>query len=148
MKVPRRAGCSRIGLASTDADGVVPLRDDRISFFGDHPKVTRVEVEVHLLTRARGEVDALESTQSDAGRSLDCRKLEIELHDLVSGNFACVSHGHIGAQRFSRSNVLLSQAQLAVTKIRVAEAVTKRIEWLASEVAVGPVGHPIVFKVW
>src|SRR5689334_19407260 len=143
----RRARRSRIGLASPDADGVVPLRDDRIPFLGDHPEVTRLQLEVHLLTRARIEVDALESTESDAGSSLNCRKLEIELHDLVSRNLACVGHSHIGAYGVSRGNALLSQAQVAVTELRVAEAVTERIKRLAGEVAVGPVRHTVVFEV-
>ena len=84
------------------------MRDDGIPFLSDHAEVTRLQLEVHLLTRASIEVDALESTESDAGSSLNCRKVEIELHDLVSRNLAGVGHSHIGAQGLSRSNALLS----------------------------------------
>src|SRR5947207_4781455 len=83
------SGCHRrssIGLASPYADGVVPLRDDWISFLSHHAQVARIQFEMHLLTCARIEMNAFESTQSDAGSALDRRELEIELHNLISRN--------------------------------------------------------------
>ena len=41
-------------------------------------------------------MDALETAKSDERRSLDRRKLEIKLDDLISRQLARVSNGHFG----------------------------------------------------
>src|SRR3954447_13661134 len=79
-EMPSRTWRSGLRLASTYADGVVPLRDDRIPFLSHHAQIARTQLEMHLLTCARIEMNAFESTQSYAGSALDRRELEIELH--------------------------------------------------------------------
>ena len=93
-------------LASTDADGVITLRDDRIAILGHHAQIAVLQVEVNLLARARFQMNALESAESDLRRTLDGRELEIELDDLISRDLARVGYCHIGADRLSRSHSL------------------------------------------
>ena len=97
----RRSG---IGLSAADADRVVPLRDDRIAILGHHAQITRLQIEVNLLACAWFEMNALKSAQSDARRALHGRKLEIELHDLVSRYVSGIGHRDISANGLSGGN--------------------------------------------
>ena len=72
--------------------GVVARGDDRITILGDHSQVAVLQLEMNLLARARFEMNTLEAAQSDAGRALDVRELEIDLHDLISRDLAGVGH--------------------------------------------------------
>ena len=97
---------SCVRLASADADRVIALSDDRISILGHHAQIAVLQFEVNLLARAGFEMNALKSAESDAGRTLHGRELEIELHNLISRDLAGVGHRHIGANRLSRSHGL------------------------------------------
>ena len=97
MEMPGGAWRSSIGLAAADADGVVPLSDDRIAIFRYHPQIARLELEMEQLTRAGFEMDALKSSQSDAWGSLDFRKIEIKLYNLISREPASIRDGHVGS---------------------------------------------------
>ena len=126
MEMTADAWRSGIGLASADADRVVPLRDDRIAVLRHHAQITRLQIEMNLLACAGVEMNALKSTQSDARRSFDLRELEIELHDLVSRNLAGIGHRHISAEGLSGGNSRSRYAQIAVAEFRVAEPVAER----------------------
>src|SRR5689334_18956178 len=102
---------------------------------------------MHFLACACLEMNAFESTQSNARSTLDIRELEVELHNLVSSKLAGIGRCHVGAVRLSRGYRSARHTEIAVTELRVAQAVSKRIERLAGEIAVRPVGHPVVLKV-
>ena len=72
MEVSSRTRRSGIGLASTDADRVVPLRDDWIAILSHHAQIARLQLEMNLLACAWIEMNAFKSAQSDARRTLDC----------------------------------------------------------------------------
>src|SRR5579863_6172190 len=80
VEVAGRNGRRRVWLATADADGVIALSNDGIAILRHHLKITRLQIKVHFLAGARFEMDALKSTQSDMRRTLDRRKVEIELH--------------------------------------------------------------------
>src|ERR1700754_2915564 len=88
MKMTTDAGRASIGLGSSDADRVIPLRNDWIAVFRHHSKIAWLQIEMHLLACTLFEVDALKSTQSHTRGALHLRELEIELHDLISRNLA------------------------------------------------------------
>ena len=54
-------------LAAADRDGIIAFSDDRLAGFGDHAQVARLQIELHLLRRARFEMNALESAQRRCG---------------------------------------------------------------------------------
>ena len=110
----RRSG---VGLAATDADGVLTTGNDGIPIFGDHDQIAILEVEVNLLARARLQMNFLESAESDLRRTLHCRELEIDLYGLISRDLACVGYGDIGGDRLSRSNCLRGDTEFAVLKV-------------------------------
>jgi hypothetical protein len=58
---------SGIGLPTTDAEGVIPLSDDRIAILGHHAQITRLQIEVNLLRSAGLEMNALKSAKSTRG---------------------------------------------------------------------------------
>src|SRR5581483_5411056 len=118
------------------------------SLFGDHAQIAWPEIEMNLPACPGIEMDTLESTQCDAGRAFHRWKLEIKLHNLIACELARVNNCHVGAHRLSRGSTLGRYFEIAVAEVRVTKAVTKRIEWLAREVTIGPVRHPIVFKIW
>jgi hypothetical protein len=51
---------------------------------------------MNLLARTSFEMNPLKSTKSYERRSLERRELEIDLHNLISRDFACVRHCHVG----------------------------------------------------
>jgi hypothetical protein len=53
--------CSRVGLASADADGVIPLSDDWMPILSHDSQVARLQIEMDFLARARLKMDALKS---------------------------------------------------------------------------------------
>src|SRR5579863_682680 len=65
VEVAGRNGRRRVWLATADADGVIPLRDDGIAILRHHLKIARLQIKVHFLTGARFQMDALKATQSD-----------------------------------------------------------------------------------
>jgi hypothetical protein len=71
-----------VRLSSSDTDGVVTLRNDRIAFLCDHVEIARVEMEVHLLGRAPVEMNALKPAESNERSSLYRREIEIKLEPL------------------------------------------------------------------
>src|SRR5579875_1020420 len=75
-----------VRLPAADADRVITLRHDRIPVFRHHAQVARSEMEMHLLARARVQMDSLEAAQRDAWSAAYPRKLQIELNHLVSGH--------------------------------------------------------------
>src|SRR5450755_2354562 len=101
---------------------------------------------MNLLACARFEMNALESPQRDEGRAFYGRELKIKLDDLVSGDLANICHCDNGANGRSRGNSL-GDAEVTVAERCVAEPVSERIERLALEVPIGPVGHSVIFKV-
>ena len=84
VEVTGHTGRPGIGLASTDADGVIPLSDDRIAVLGDHAEVAVLQLEMDFLAGAGFEMNALEAAQSDERRALDRREFQVELDDLVA----------------------------------------------------------------
>ena len=54
-----RRTCVR--LASTDADGVIPLSDDWKSILSHDSQVARLQIKMDFLTRARLKMDTLKS---------------------------------------------------------------------------------------
>ena len=136
-----------IGLSSADADRVIPLRDDWIAILRHHAQVARLQLEMDMLACTSFEMDALEPTQSDARGSLDIGKFEIKLDNLVSRCFASIGHRDIGGNGLSGIHSLRRQVEIAVAKLRIAEPITERIQRLAIELPVGPICHPVVFKV-
>src|ERR1039458_1634576 len=103
---------------------------------------------MNLLARTRFEMNPLKSAESNQRRTLHGRELEIDLHNLISRDFACISHAHIGTYWLTRCHRLHRDAEVAVLEGRIAESVAKRIERLVVEIAVGPVGHAVVLEVW
>jgi hypothetical protein len=89
--------CSGTGLAATDTDRVIPLRDDWIAVLGHHTQITRLQLEMDMLACTSFEMDALEPTQSDARGLLKVGEFEIKLHNLVSRCFASIGNRHISA---------------------------------------------------
>src|SRR5580658_5762852 len=61
VEVASRNGRCCLGLPSADADRVITLRNDRISFLRNHAEVARLQIEVHFLACARFEMDALKA---------------------------------------------------------------------------------------
>ena len=105
MDVPSHTMGTCVGLASPYADGVVPLWDDDwFPFLSHHTQVARFQIEMHFLARAWIEMNAFESTQSNAGRALDRRELEIELNYLVTCDLTSIGHSHIGPDRLFGSD--------------------------------------------
>ena len=80
-------------------------------------------------------------------RALDVREFEIDLHDFIARNLATVGDCYICADWLAGRNSLRWDIETAVAEGRVAESVSEQIKRLATEVAVGPVGHPVIFKV-
>ena len=64
VEVAGRNGRSGVGLATADADRVIPLRDDRIAILRHHAQIARLQIEVNFLACAGIEMNALKSTQS------------------------------------------------------------------------------------
>ena len=71
------AGRSCFGLTATDANGVVSWSDDRIAVLGHHAQVALLQLEMNFLTSTRIEMNSLESSKSDEGRTFDRRELEV-----------------------------------------------------------------------
>src|SRR5437764_4550716 len=92
MELPGHYRCSCIRLATADADRIVTLRDDWISILGHHAQIAILQIEMDLLARARFQMNALELAESDQGRTLHGRKLEIDLHNLISRELAGVGY--------------------------------------------------------
>ena len=138
---------SGVRLASTDADGVIPLSDDRIAVLGNHAQIACLQCEMNLLACTRFEMNALKTTEGDVGCALDWREFEIELDNLISRDLASIGHRHIGAKGLPGNNGLRRHVEVAVTEFRLAEPVAKWIKRLAVEIPVGPVRHSVVFKV-
>src|SRR3569833_306371 len=69
MELSGYTGSSGVGLASPDADRVIPLRDDRIAFLGHHLEIARLQLKMALLACPGFKVDAIESTEGNARRS-------------------------------------------------------------------------------
>src|SRR5271168_4953004 len=114
-------GRSSVGLAPTDADRVIPLRDDRIAVFRDHAQITWLQVEMDLLACTSFEMDTLEITQSNARGSLGLRKLEIELHNFVTRRLAGIGDRDISADRLAGGNGRRGNTEIAIAELRVAE---------------------------
>ena len=106
MELSGSHGRSCIRLASADADRVIALRDDRISILRHHAQIAVLQLEVNLLARARFEMNALKSAQSDVRRTLHRRELEIDLDDFISRDFAGIGHRHIGVDGLPRGHSL------------------------------------------
>jgi hypothetical protein len=133
MKFAGEARRSGIGLTSADTDCIVSLRDDRVAILSYHAQVTWRQIEVHLLCGSGFEVNALKSAESDARRALFRRKLEIELHDLVSRYVPGIGHRGIRAEGLSGGDRGSGNAQIAVAKFCVAKTVPEGIKRLASK---------------
>jgi hypothetical protein len=58
-----------VRLASADADDILTLSDDWISIRGHHAQIAVLQIEMNLLARARFQMNALESTESDERRT-------------------------------------------------------------------------------
>ncbi len=69
VEVSSDSWCSRIRLASSDADGVIPGGNDGTAKLRDHAQIAVLKLEVNLLACARFEMDALKSTKSDLRRT-------------------------------------------------------------------------------
>ena len=77
-------GRSGIWLTTADADAVVSAGDDGMAVLGHHAQAAVLQLEVNLLACARIEMNALESAESDLGRTRDQWELQIKLHDLIA----------------------------------------------------------------
>src|SRR5208337_4299088 len=93
-------------------------------------------------------VHARETAKRADGRAGKLGEGQIKLDNLVTVALAGVLHVSINVERLARLYVFRGKFDLAVGKLRVAEAVTKGIERRAGEVAVCPVRHRIVLKRW
>src|SRR5215469_8202468 len=118
----------RLWLAAADADGVITLSDDWITILGNHSQIAILQVKFHLLTRTWLEMNSLKSTKSNLRGALHFRKLEIDLHNFISSDFAGVADHHCRSERLPRSHSMRGKAEVAVFKGRVAESITKGIE--------------------
>src|SRR5215472_15822484 len=136
-----------IWLSSTDADRVVPVRDNWISILRHHAQIAWLQLEVHLLACSGVQTNPLETPQSEARDALDAREFEIQLHHLIASNISSVRHRHTGGNRLSSRNGLSGDTQIAVAEFRVAQPIAKRIQRFAREVPIRPVCHPVVFEV-
>jgi hypothetical protein len=76
-------------------------------------------------------MNALELTESDEGRALEGRELEIDLHDLIPLDLAGVGYPYVDAHRLPRCHSLHRDGEVAVIEDGVAESVAKRIGGLA-----------------
>src|SRR4051812_8008948 len=104
-------------------------------------------MEVNLLARAWVQVNALEPTKSNPRNSLDCREIEIKLDNFIPGELAGIGHRHVRIHRLPSSHPICRNAELAVGKFCVAEPVSKWIERLAREIAIGAICHSVIFEV-
>src|ERR1039458_9809823 len=138
---------SGVRLASTDADRVITLSNDGISILSHHAQIAVLKLEVNLLARTRFEMNPLKSAKSDLRGALHIRELEIDLHDFISRDLAGVGDRYIGADRLPCSHRLCGHVEIAIAEVCIAESIAERVERLAVEVSVGPVGHSVIFKV-
>src|SRR5579859_879774 len=100
-----------------------------------------------LLARAGLKMNAYKSPQCHVGCAFDRRELEVELRHLISRKVAGVCHSNISGHLLSDRDRLGRQVEVAVAELRVAQPIAEGIEWLAAEVAVGPVRHSVVFEI-
>ena len=98
--------------------------------FDSHIRFLRIAV---IASRHADAPEAPQGAQRCAG---DVGKREVQLHDLVSGARAGVGHIDSDIERITRIDGDLPQRQIAIVELGVAETVSERPEWLASEVAV------------
>ena len=87
---------------------VVSWSNDRIAVLRHHAQVALLQLEMNFLTCTRIEMNSLKSTKSDEGRTLNRREFQVQLNDLIAWDLAGIRHRHIGPNRLSRSNALLS----------------------------------------
>src|SRR5579863_972524 len=90
---------SCVRLPSTDADCVIPWRNDWISILSHHAQVAVLQLEVNFLARAWFEMNPLKSAESDLRSAFYVRELEIDLDDFVSRDFAGVGNRRISVDR-------------------------------------------------
>src|SRR5579859_2820853 len=147
MEVTRCNGRCCVWLTSADTDRVIPLGDDGIAILRYHLKIARLQIEMDFLASAGLKMNAYKSPQCHVGRAFERRELEVELHHLISGKIAGVCHSNVSANLLSGRDRLGRYVEVAVAELRVAQPIAEGVEWLAAEVAVGPVRHPVVFKV-
>src|SRR5438045_671343 len=146
MEMPANCRRSHIRLASSDADGVITFTDDWISLLGHHTQIAVLQLEVNLLARARFEVNALKSAESDEGSAFRCRELQIKLYRLVPRASAGICHRDISFYWMSRPHRLLRNAEIAVFEACVAEPISKRIKRLSFKVPIGSPLHRVILK--
>src|ERR1035437_4618671 len=127
--VHRRCSCVR--LAAADRDRVTALRNDRIPSLGDHHQVAVLQLKLDLLRLARLEVNSLEAAQSTQRGPGDVGEGEVDLSDLVTLTVSGIGDGGSGDQQIARVDCGLGRGELAVGKLRVAEAIAERIKRLA-----------------
>jgi len=138
---------SGVRLASTDADRVITLSDDWISILGHHAQIAVLQLEMNSLARTGFEMNAPKSAESDLRSAFHIRKFEIELDNFISRYLSRIGHRGLRVDRSSCIHSLRCHPEIAVAKGCVAEPIAERVERLAVEVPVGPVGHPVIFDV-
>src|ERR1700722_16830124 len=120
VEVASRDRCCCVGLTAADADRVIALSDDRVSFLGNRAEVARLQIEVHFLACARIKMDALKTTQSNARSSLDRGEFKIELNHFVTCGVANIGDRDISAEGLACGNHRSGNTQVAIAKLRVA----------------------------
>ena len=140
----RRRSCIR--LASANRNRISALSNNRLARFAHHAQIAILQLEAHLLRFAWVQVNALEAAQGAQRRSRHTREAEVKLRNLIACLLSGIRNCHFRRQRGTCIDRSLGKRLILVRESCVAQAIAKRVQRLALEVAIGAVLHRIIFE--
>src|SRR6185437_3047370 len=141
-----RGAVARNGLAIADPDLHI-ARNDLAHALGIYDAQVPIRHRhLHDLARARPNMHTAETFQRAQGRAIYSRVRQVKFDNLITRDLAGILHIHARYQVVIGAEAVLVEVQITELKRGVTQAVAKRIEWVAGEVAIGAPLHVVVVE--